>query len=614
MITLGFSRRHFAPHLPSDDDGEPSLCWSHARGEHSARFQLMDQHALPGDDKEEWEDIFGQRIEYNLVVEASNELVSVPRCSCKENCVMIILTNEMHLEALRQLRSTLHQKAKGVQDDVLFEIVKSCKLLSAQTSVKKRWSLCGQPVCRRAFCNLLGIGRERLRKLTCAATLKHLRPLADQRKYNLGNSVNALMKSVDVDAFFSFLYQYSAETLADADDGAIETTSEITHLLEYALGRRGDIGAQATIGLDERKVNRKWLPHMSHAELFDMYMAHGNMTSPKAGRKCFMKVWNERWSALLRIREVAQHARCETCALLCKTRRVHPEESERQAANTAYRNHLNRMFADRAVDARLTMLSTEGTCVGAGMGNRIVHLRIDGMDQAKFKCPRHLENSKMWGSVWRPTLHCVGCIVEGVLEMYVILDEDVKKDSNQNCSILSWALDKAAGILEKRGLTMPEFMSVTYDNTAREGKNQTVAKWLSWLVASGKFRSVQDGACEKGHTHNRLDQRFSIIATLLKRESGLQTPQQFVAKIKQHFQPTNNCELHVCTMPATFDWQAYFAPWDFAYEGIAATRYTPSVCHSKRFLRRKDLDTMDLPGWGIDVPDVFVEAVFCDCL
>ena len=90
---------------------------------------------------------------------------------------------------------------------------------------------------------------------------------------------------------------------------------------------------------------------------------HGGLQ--KASKKTFMKVWNDRWHSFLRIREVAQHARCETCALLCKTRRSHPDEHEKAAANTAYRNHLNRMFADRAVDVRLTRLSVEGARIGA---------------------------------------------------------------------------------------------------------------------------------------------------------------------------------------------------------------------------------------------------------
>lgn len=274
MIKLGFSQRQAAPELPSDDDGEPSLC----------QGTVVGTPATLPTDVEDCEDLFGPCIEYNSLLDTTHELTCVPLCTCVEGCVAKFLENRTQVVDMQQLRATFQQKPKHVQDDVLFELVKACMFSRRDQNCKKRWSLCGQLVCRRAFCNLLGIGRERLKKLKEATTLKHLRPLEDQRKYNLGNSANMLMNTADVDAFFSFLYQYSAESLADADEDAIETTSAITDLLEYALGRRGDIGAQATIGLGGQKVNRKWLPHMSIAELFDMYLAHGNTTNPKAGK------------------------------------------------------------------------------------------------------------------------------------------------------------------------------------------------------------------------------------------------------------------------------------------------------------------------------------------
>ena len=49
------------------------------------------------------------------------------------------------------------------------------------------------------------------------------------------------------------------------------------------------------------------------------------------------------------------------------------------------------------------------------------------------------------------------------------------------CTILSMTILKARALLADRGLGLPEFHSLKYDNTAREGKNQIVAKWMSWI-------------------------------------------------------------------------------------------------------------------------------------
>ncbi len=61
-----------------------------------------------------------------------------------------------------------------------------------------------------------------------------------------------------------------------------------------------------------------------------------------------------------------------------------------------------------------------------------------------------------WEKLWRPTLHCVGVIVEGVLEAYYITDQDVKKDSNLELAILGLALSKTSELLQTKGSVMPE--------------------------------------------------------------------------------------------------------------------------------------------------------------
>ena len=247
---------------------------------------------------------------------------------------------------------------------------------------------------------------------------------------------------------------------------------------------------------------------MSRQELYELYLFHGppEDRAKKSRRTCFFKCFHKQgWDRLLKIRDVAQHARCETCARLSKTIHTAPSDADRKGAEQALRVHRLRNLADRAVDFRLSMLSEESTSAEGGNNkhSRVLHVRIDGMDQAKFRCPRNLEDSKAWSTMWRPTLHCVGVIVEGVLEAYYITDQDVKKNSDLEITVLALALEESKTILQQRGLSLPENLSITYDNTAREGKNQHLAKWMAWLVAEGIFRSVQDGNGQVGHTHTQ---------------------------------------------------------------------------------------------------------------
>ena len=83
------------------------------------------------------------------------------------------------------------------------------------------------------------------------------------------------------------------------------------------------------------------------------------------------------------------------------------------------------------------------------------------------------------------------------------------------CTVLSLAIAKAKTMLADRGLQLPEFLSIKYDNTGREGKNQIVAKWMSWIQHRGVVRQVQDGSGEPGHSHDAQYQRFSVVSANL---------------------------------------------------------------------------------------------------
>ena len=51
---------------------------------------------------------------------------------------------------------------------------------------------------------------------------------------------------------------------------------------------------------------------------------------------------------------------------------------------------------------------------------QLLKITIDGMDQSKFRCPRNAEHANMWANYWRPSFHTVGCIIEGILEVYLV--------------------------------------------------------------------------------------------------------------------------------------------------------------------------------------------------
>ena len=179
--------------------------------------------------------------------------------------------------------------------------------------------------------------------------------------------------------------------------------------------------------------------------------------------------------------------------------------------------------------------------------------------------------------------------------MYLLMDEDQHKDSNMEITALCFALNCTANILMQRGLPVPEHLSLKFDNTAREGKNQHLAKFLAWLTATGVFLSAQDGQGEVGHTHDGLDQRFGVIATILSQTKLLSTPGEFKKVIENQLQTCRNRVLIVEKLEAAFNWQAVFRPAGPGDQGHCGNVLHPQ-CLPQQALRGPPRPSLDAPA------------------
>ena len=69
--------------------------------------------------------------------------------------------------------------------------------------------------------------------------------------------------------------------------------------------------------------------------------------------------------------------------------------------------------------------------------------------------------------------------------------------------------------------------------------------------------------------------------------------------------PINGRRVFAEYLQGTWDWKAFFDPFELSMSGIAASHWKPDVCFSKRFLQYRDLPNVNLPGWELEVPKVF---------
>ena len=483
---------------------------------------------------------------------------------------------------------------------------------------RKSYTLFGSEVCLQALTSITGTSFNKIKRMEDAIIAGSCQPWEDQRRYN-GSSLSSLSKEHDADSFFSFAYHYLTDTMSTPGPVCVELQSRghAELIAEWIQARDGNPLAGASAGIGS-SIDRRYLSHIQLSDLFEMYQAHHvcdfdsdlgaeALTRAKAKRDCFDNTYWKNWSDLLLFKNSGHHDRCEKCADFCKQRREHPDPEERAKAHRGFQQHMQQMIDDRRVDCRLTRLSEMSCSDEAATSEGLLHVRIDGMDQAKFRCPRNMESSKKWAGLWRPTLHMVGVLIEGVLEMYFVMDADVPKDSNCECTCLSLALDEASKILAERGLNMPKYVSLKYDNTGREGKNQHVAKFEAFLQAKGHFIGVQDGNSEKGHTHDGLDQRYAVATATMGDKKLIEEPHGFCEVLEKDMQPVRGRVVRARYLEATWDWQSFFRPLEVSYTGIAASHTKPDVCHSKRFVARSEIATVaEWSGLQIETPAPFV--------
>ena len=70
-------------------------------------------------------------------------------------------------------------------------------------------------------------------------------------------------------------------------------------------------------------------------------------------------------------------------------------------------------------------------------------------------------------------------------------------------------------------------VNIQLDNTGSQNKNNIVLAWLGVMVLAGIVRSCSANFLRTGHTHEDIDQLFSMLARFLTRQTCLETLDDF---------------------------------------------------------------------------------------
>ena len=388
----------------------------------------------------------------------------------------------------------------------------------------------GVPICRAGFLHQWNMGNSKLDRFVMHAQQGFTEPPQDLRRGRPARENKSA--SIIADRFWLWMYNNVAESLAEGvlkvgdemdpvfGNGGPPAGPDKTKNTLVLVADNGTTGLSASDEALQPENHPRYLPPVLWEDIQTLFDEWCREQSHVCSFQTVKNVWNVNWFKSLLFRKESQHKVCDQCMEFKLLRRKAGGNSvEVEKVKAAYIRHIQDQMRDRTIDARISSIAGENIqrpSAPSKASSDILNFTIDAMEQAKFRVPRHEGlNSKTGAAFWRPQLHVTGSVVDGVKEFLFLSDCTLPKNANTQITMLATILQGSFDVLQSRRRNFPKVLRCVSDNASGETKNQTVCKFLAWLVFKGKVQSAELSQFRVGHTHNRQDQRFSVIGTVI---------------------------------------------------------------------------------------------------
>ena len=216
--------------------------------------------------------------------------------------------------------------------------------------------------------------------------------------------------------------------------------------------------------------------------------------------------WIRKWSLKITyfIFILKPTPRCTRCAEFTARCRKATEINVRSQLERAQQQHLKDMLQYRAIQTRLCALSEAATKGdGVAVSASILKLDLDGLDQAKTRWPRLVENSKSLSACWRPQAHVVGAIAWGV--SWINLFQSVSKNAASGFGICLIYVDSKTIFVKHRSwqFTLSLFTVCPQGSRGLLCVTSRLAKWFKYR-ADLLDTCARPGCCKTGIKGNSL--------------------------------------------------------------------------------------------------------------
>ena len=399
---------------------------------------------------------------------------------------------------------------------------------------KDGYEFLGLPVCRASLARLIGVGNSTLERLRNGAEIFTNDARSKVPKHPMfGFAIRGLGQALweNVIMYLWFVYHRVAECMPTGfsipGDKVQETpfpesntnidpdsVARLVNAFSMSLQSMSSDVDLSLVGPGTFRGSLRALPHQNRTDLYWDVVA--------ASYTQFLRVANPVLGpgvrdGHLRFRKVNEHGQCDQCYHQKRAISSAKTPERRHAAQRDHRQHILLQWLDRQIYWSFRSMSQTMFSAMRYMGSlqalasfsvsqSVLTLIADGMDQAKYKCPRvRTRSSKTFEKLWRPKLHVGAVWVHGEVLSFFVQDEDTLKNSSNQIGMISRALDEC---LTSHGC-LPHGLSVQCDNTCRESKNQFFMAWAAMQVALGVFRWCVANYLITGHSP--LDDEVSVV-------------------------------------------------------------------------------------------------------
>ena len=249
------------------------------------------------------------------------------------------------------------------------------------------------------------------------------------------------------------------------------------------------------------------------------------------------EVWGESFAAKLAIRPKTQHSTCHICVRhKCIIRKLAGDKRARDCQMAQLSKHLDKQYRDRV--AYWKARSNSRMRLPLSSGYRSYCLIMDGLDHSKFRVPRsRVFASKEFASLHRPVMDFTGILVHGCAAFGILTETMTAKDSSLHVDLFYHALHRLAEV--GHDFRSAEVVLQT-DNTCRESKNSTMLRAMALAVGSHRMRRCELRNLMAGHSHEDVDQWFSVITSDIQAAPELHTPEDFENLMRKHLAKPEN--------------------------------------------------------------------------